>query len=78
MIELCKTYVFSNWLSNLSDRRARGKIAARIDRLSLGNPGDVAPVGDGVSELRIDYGPRLLCLFHKTVERVRCAAVRRR
>ena len=48
---------FSDWLRDLRDLRARAKIIARIDRLSLGNPGDVAPVGDGVSEMRIHYGP---------------------
>lgn len=49
--------VFSDWLDNLRDLKARAKIIARIDRLALGNPGDVAPVGNGVSELRIHYGP---------------------
>ncbi len=41
----------------LRDMRARARIAVRIDRLALGNPGDVKPVGEGVSELRIPYGP---------------------
>lgn len=48
---------FADWLSSLRDGRARVKITARLTRLSLGNPGDVAPIGDGVSELRINYGP---------------------
>jgi putative addiction module killer protein len=57
MIEVRQTARFARWLTGLRDQRARAKIAARIDRLALGNPGDVAPVGDGVSELRIHYGP---------------------
>jgi len=44
-------------MARLRDHRARAKIAARIDRLALANPGDVKPVGEGISELRIDYGP---------------------
>lgn len=52
-------------MAGLRDRRARGKIAARIDRLALGNPGDVAPVGEGVSELRIHYGPGYRVYFVK-------------
>lgn len=48
-----RTDEFSDWLRNLRDRRAKAKILARIDRLALGNPGDVAPVGGGVSEMRI-------------------------
>jgi len=52
-----QTEAFSEWLLNLSDARARARIAARIDRLALGNPGDVAPVGEGISEMRIHYGP---------------------
>ena len=52
-----RTDEFSGWLRDLRDMRARAKVLARIDRLSLGNPGDVAPVGDGISEMRIHYGP---------------------
>jgi putative addiction module killer protein len=52
-----QTEEFSEWLRKLSDVRARARIAARIDRLALGNPGDVGPVGEGVSEMRIHYGP---------------------
>jgi putative addiction module killer protein len=57
MIEVRQTEVFEAWLADLRDRRAAARIAARIDRLSLGNPGQVEPVGDGVSEMKIDYGP---------------------
>jgi putative addiction module killer protein len=49
--------VFVNWLRALKDANAVARIAARIRRLELGNLGDVKPVGEGVSELRIDYGP---------------------
>ena len=57
MIEIIKTSVFEEWLSDLRDRTAKAKIEVRIRRLSLGNPGDVKPVGEGVSEMRISYGP---------------------
>ena len=57
MLEVRRTEEFSDWLGALRDGRAKGKIVARIDRLAAGNPGDVRPVGEGVSELRIDYGP---------------------
>ena len=57
MIEIRRTAVFLKWLRGLRDVRARARIQIRIDRLSLGNPGDVMPVGEGVSEMRIDYGP---------------------
>ena len=57
MVEVRKTDVFSKWLVELRDIRARARIQARIDRLELGNVGDAKPVGGGVSEMRIDYGP---------------------
>ncbi|HEX3131344.1 MAG TPA: type II toxin-antitoxin system RelE/ParE family toxin, partial [Thermoanaerobaculia bacterium] len=57
MIEVRRTDVFAVWLDDLRDLRARARIQARIERLALGNPGDVRPVGEGVSELRIDHGP---------------------
>ncbi len=57
MIEIRQTELYSEWFSNLRDRAAKARIDIRIRRLSLGNPGDVKPVGEGVSELRIDYGP---------------------
>jgi len=57
MIEVRQTAVFRTWVTGLKDLQARARIAIRIDRLAGGNPGDVKPVGDGVSELRIDCGP---------------------
>jgi putative addiction module killer protein len=57
MVEIRQTEVFSNWLRKLRDHNARARIQIRIRRLSLGNFGDVKPVGEGISELRIDYGP---------------------
>ena len=57
MIEIRQSRAFATWFGRLRDREARARILVRIDRLSLGNPGDARPVGEGVSELRIDYGP---------------------
>jgi putative addiction module killer protein len=57
VIEIRKTDLFAKWLDSLRDLQARARVQARIERLALGNPGDVAPVGEGVSELRINYGP---------------------
>lgn len=57
MFELRQTDVFSAWFDALTDERARARIEVRLRRLSLGNAGDVKPVGEGVSELRVDCGP---------------------
>ena len=57
MIEIRQTEHYARWFTSLRDRTARARIDIRIRRLSLGNPGDVKPVGGGVSELRIDHGP---------------------
>lgn len=57
MLEIRKTGAFVDWLNSLHDIRARSRILVRIERLAMGNPGDVKPVGEGVSEMRIDYGP---------------------
>jgi len=57
MFEIRKTEIFAKWLDDLNDIRARARILIRIERLAQGNPGDVRPVGEGVSELRINYGP---------------------
>ena len=57
MIEIVETQAFADWIERLADDRARVRILARVWRLARGNPGDARPVGHGVSELRIDYGP---------------------
>lgn len=56
-VEVRQTDVYARWFGRLRDRQARARIDIRIRRLALGNPGDVRPVGEGVSELRISYGP---------------------
>ena len=65
MIQIRQTDVYAQWLDKLRDRQAKARIAIRIRRLSLGNPGDVRPVGGGVSELRIDCGPGYRVYFLK-------------
>ena len=65
MIEIRKTEVFDRWFTDLDDRMAMRRIQVRIDRLQLGNPGDVKAVGEGVSEMRIDYGPGYRVYFLK-------------
>jgi putative addiction module killer protein len=57
VIEIRETDTFSDWLRRLRDSQARARIAARVRRLAFGNPGDVRSVGEGISELRIHYGP---------------------
>jgi putative addiction module killer protein len=57
MVEIRKTEYFAKWIDSLQDIRARARIQARIERLVMGNPGDVKAVGEGVSEMRIDQGP---------------------
>jgi putative addiction module killer protein len=57
MVLIRKTNLFMKWLTGLRDQKAIARIQIRIDRLALGNPGDVRPVGSGISEMRIDYGP---------------------
>ena len=57
MIEIRKTEHFANWLDNLRDVQAKSRVLVRIERLATGNVGDVKPVGEGVSEMRINYGP---------------------
>jgi len=57
MIEIRETDIYHDWFESLKDQRAKARIDVRIRRVSLGNFGDVGPVGKGVSEIRIDYGP---------------------
>jgi len=61
-----KTELFDTWLAALADQKAVAKIASRIERLEMGNPGDVEPVGDGVSEMKIDYGPGYRVYYKQT------------
>ncbi len=56
MIEVLQTEIFANWFVKLRDKKAKARIQARIDRMEMGNFGDIAPVGQGVSEMRIFYG----------------------
>ena len=57
MVEIRKTETYTHWLDRLRDIHARARVQVRVERLAAGNPGDVRPVGEGVSELRIDFGP---------------------
>lgn len=70
MIEVRKTDEFDRWLRALRDQRAIAKIANRIERLALGNPGDVKPVGEGVSEMRISYGPGYRVYFKQAGKQI--------
>ena len=65
MFQVRKTDTFVRWLDGLRDIRARARVQVRIERLAAGNAGDVEPVGEGVSELRIDYGPGYRVYFKK-------------
>ena len=65
MVEIRKTALFAQWLDELRDLRARARIQVRIERLASGHLGDVKSVGEGVSELRIDYGPGYRVYFTK-------------
>ena len=65
MLQIRKIETFAQWLDGLRDVRARARVQVRVERLAQGNPGDVEPVGEGVSELRIDYGPGYRVYFKK-------------
>ncbi len=70
MFKLRKTEVYAKWLDSLRDVHTRARILARIERLASGNPGDVKPVGEGVSELRIDYGPGYRVYYKKQSQEI--------
>jgi len=70
MIEIRKTDTFGKWIDGLQDIRARARILVRIERLAAGNPGEVKPVGEGVSEMRIDYGPGYRVYFKKIGQKI--------
>lgn len=65
MLELKQTELFRKWRTKLKDERARALIASRLDRLAYGHVGDAGPVGEGISELRIHYGPGYRIYFHR-------------
>lgn len=67
---ILRTEIFIDWLNKLKDRRAAARIAARILRFEHGNPGDVRSVGEGVSEMRIDYGPGYRVYFTRRGETI--------
>jgi putative addiction module killer protein len=66
VFEVQKTDEFDNWLCALADQRAVAKIVSRIERLGLGNAGDVKPVGEGISEMRLTYGPGYRVYYKQT------------
>jgi len=65
MVEVRKTELFAKWIDNLRDVQAKARVLVRIERLATGNAGDVKPVGEGISEMRIDYGPGYRVYFTK-------------
>ena len=70
MFEVLKTDEFDRWLAALADQRAVAKITSRIERLGMGNPGDVRPIGEGVSEMRLTYGPGYRVYYKQTDRKI--------
>jgi len=77
MVEFRQTETFRKWRIRLKDEWIRALIASRLDRLAYGNAGDVKPVGQGISELRIDYGPGYCVYLPKAGQQHHHPAVRR-
>jgi putative addiction module killer protein len=69
-VKIRRTSVYKKWIKDLRDSRARYRILTRIKRLEEGNPGDVKPAGDGISEMRIDYGPGYRVDYKDTGEEI--------
>ena len=67
---LIKSSEYNDWIKQLRDERAKARIYTRIDRLENGNPGDVKPVGVGISEMRIDYGPGYRVYYKDTGKKI--------
>ncbi len=70
MIEIRKTATFAKWIDGMRDIRARARVLVRIERLASGHAGDVKPVGEGVSEMRVDYGPGYRVYFTRHGQKV--------
>lgn len=70
MIEVVSTRLFADWLGALRDATAKARILQRIDRLRLGNAGDTKPVGEGISEMRVDHGPGFRIYFRRSGEQI--------
>ena len=70
MIEIRKTGAYAKWIDGLRDITARARILVRVERLSRGNPGDVKPIGEGVSELRVHYDPGYRVYFKQSVQQL--------
>jgi putative addiction module killer protein len=70
MYEIHKTDIFETWVKSIRDIRAKAHVQARIERLASGNPGDVRPVGEGVSEMRINYGPGYRVYYTKQSRKI--------
>ncbi len=66
MVEIIKSATFDRWFRKLRDPKAKARFQMRIRRLGLGNPGDVQPIGSGLSEMRIDYGPGYRVYYMKS------------
>lgn len=72
MLTLVRSAIFDEWLAGLLDQRGKARILSRLDNAALGHFGDCEPVGDGVSEMRIHFGPGYRVISFGTVRRFTC------